>query len=366
MQRYTTAALPPHCSPEACLALSNLLTGGITSTPSSPLIPNVTIASHPEANETTRPSDTRTGSTHVKADFITTSLSNFFSIFQASKPPSPRSETPGSQPEVRFDFIGNNWAMRKEGKRAVRDVQLMGIAGGWLVLGLGWIVDKDLGSSSQPSGLHGDNVRPKVTIVYSSPHSPYEPPEQISDEPLMMSSTFKARANAFPRRADADTPSSESKSATEPATTVDSDLRPAPSPTKSPSEGEDDLELLRLLYDLLQPLVNLYRHGHIQASDPVFLPPITPRQLPSVLRPAGDLQKGRNAWALGGVVAAKLLSMPALRPIPKSSQAVIPPNGTAILDERQQLAAGVRNIANYIVRTTPLTSRGCDLTCSWA
>lgn len=34
--------------------------------------------------------------------------------------------------------------MRKEGKRAVRDVEGMGVAGGWLVLGLGWVVDNDL------------------------------------------------------------------------------------------------------------------------------------------------------------------------------------------------------------------------------
>lgn len=34
--------------------------------------------------------------------------------------------------------------MQKEGKRAIRDVKGMGIAGGWLVLGVGWTVDAEL------------------------------------------------------------------------------------------------------------------------------------------------------------------------------------------------------------------------------
>lgn len=38
--------------------------------------------------------------------------------------------------------------MRKEGKRAVRDVEGMGVAGGWLLLGLGWVVDNDFQRTS--------------------------------------------------------------------------------------------------------------------------------------------------------------------------------------------------------------------------
>ena len=34
--------------------------------------------------------------------------------------------------------------MRKEGKKAVRDVEAMGVAGGWFVLGIAWIVEQEL------------------------------------------------------------------------------------------------------------------------------------------------------------------------------------------------------------------------------
>lgn len=59
-------------------------------------------------------------------------------------------------------------------------------------------------------------------------------------------------------------------------------------------------------FDLLSTLLRLYRHGHIQAADPVALPPITSSKLPRVLRPQGDAEKARNVWRLGGVVANKL------------------------------------------------------------
>jgi hypothetical protein len=56
-------------------------------------------------------------------------------------------------------------------------------------------------------------------------------------------------------------------------------------------------------------LLRLYRHGHIQAADPVALPPIASSNLPGVLRPQGDAQKARNVWRLGIVVASKLLEL---------------------------------------------------------
>lgn len=66
-------------------------------------------------------------------------------------------------------------------------------------------------------------------------------------------------------------------------------------------------------YDLLQPLLKLYRNGHIQSSDPVYLPPISPSQLPGCLRPQGDLEKGRNVWFLGGRVVRRLLDLDIMR-----------------------------------------------------
>lgn len=59
----------------------------------------------------------------------------------------------------------------------------------------------------------------------------------------------------------------------------------------------------------MSTLLRLYRHGHIQAADPVALPPIASSNLPGVLRPQGDAQKARNVWRLGVVVARKLLEL---------------------------------------------------------
>lgn len=72
-----------------------------------------------------------------------------------------------------------------------------------------------------------------------------------------------------------------------------------------------DVWLIRQ-YDLLSPLVALYRHGQIQEHDPIYLPPISYAQLPECLRPQGDLEKRRNAWQLGAVVANALLGLPIL------------------------------------------------------
>lgn len=67
-------------------------------------------------------------------------------------------------------------------------------------------------------------------------------------------------------------------------------------------------------YDLLTPLLHLYRHGHIQKHDPVALPPLQSSQLPSVLQPQGDSEKGQNVWLLGSKVASKLVDLPLLAP----------------------------------------------------
>ena len=103
-------------------------------------------------------------------------------------------------------------------------------------------------------------------------------------------------------------------------------------------------------YDLLQPLLHLYRHGHIQASDPVFLPPIASTQLPAVLRPIRDMQKGRNAWALGAVVAGKLMLLNSLCTDPDFDRSTAK---SAVIREWKQLSCGVKNLANYIVSCVP-------------
>lgn len=91
-------------------------------------------------------------------------------------------------------------------------------------------------------------------------------------------------------------------------------------------------------YDLLTPLVQLYRHGHIQRHDPVALPPISHSQLPRALNPKGDKERGRNTWFLGSAVASKLLDLPLLTASPNLGK------------EATARRHGVLIMANYIVR----------------
>lgn len=101
-------------------------------------------------------------------------------------------------------------------------------------------------------------------------------------------------------------------------------------------------------YDLIMTLLQLYRHGHIQRHDPVALPPIPFAQLPEVLRPHGDKEKGRNVWHLGGVVAARLLELPLL-------------HISSLSTESRQKRDGVSIMAQYIVSwRTPV--RAAELT----
>lgn len=95
--------------------------------------------------------------------------------------------------------------------------------------------------------------------------------------------------------------------------------------------------MLTAQYDLLTPLVQLYRHGHIQRHDPVALPPIPHSQLPRALNPKGDKEKRRNTWYLGSAVAGMLLDLPLLTSVSHLGR------------EASARRHGVLIMANYIV-----------------
>ena len=69
--------------------------------------------------------------------------------------------SPSLDKDRKYDLVSNGWAMRKEGKRAVRDVEGMGVAGGWLVLGIGWTVDAEL-QKSEAKSVSSVSNRPTV------------------------------------------------------------------------------------------------------------------------------------------------------------------------------------------------------------
>lgn len=141
--------MPPHRSSAACLALGHLLTRGSSLSPPSPTSPTVPSASYKgkgrsysfaspptSPNLSTRPIEPLApgAATTSTLPRIASRILNFFS--------SPEPEVVQSPPErVYTDLVATGWAIPTDGKRAVRDVEGMGVAGGWYVLGLGWIVD---------------------------------------------------------------------------------------------------------------------------------------------------------------------------------------------------------------------------------
>lgn len=115
---YAQAALPPYCSPSACLALGNIL---------------IRRSVYMESPSTPIPS-----SSELTTEGSRTSLwSKLFG--KTSTPQSPPAHSP-SPMRKHIDLVASGWQMPKVGKRVVRDVEGMGVAGAWFVLGLGWAV----------------------------------------------------------------------------------------------------------------------------------------------------------------------------------------------------------------------------------
>lgn len=151
IKRYTTAALPPHRSAAACLALGNLLTRGTGFTsPETPPPQNETPMAGPSLKGKERATACSSPKSQTTSPVTSPSsppiISRFLhTFFNSDSSSAGRAQLEMPPPtETKYDLVGNGWAMRTEGKRAVRDVEGMGIAGGWLVLGVGWIVDTEL------------------------------------------------------------------------------------------------------------------------------------------------------------------------------------------------------------------------------
>jgi hypothetical protein len=128
MQHYTIAALPPHRSAGACLALGNLLTRG------SGLIRRESTSNEPLSPP---PID------HNESKSATTRFREF--VFRSPPISPPQENLQTAKP------VAVGWAIPTDGKRAVRDVEGMGVAGGWLVLGLGWLVEEEMAKSRNNS-----------------------------------------------------------------------------------------------------------------------------------------------------------------------------------------------------------------------
>ncbi|WVQ71350.1 hypothetical protein IAR50_000878 [Cryptococcus sp. DSM 104548] len=320
MKLYAKAALPPHASPSACLALGNLLIRGsafmeATSSLSqgrSPVPPSTSTAAKPYA----------------------TSL---WSRFFAAPPPSlSNALSPPLSPTTarkKHDLIAAGWQIPKEGKRAVRDVEGMGVAAAWFVLGLGWAVEQ---------------ARAKQSIVTEKSRETVDksPTKSLTEQGAIVFGSKKGKGKAVPTQVPVmdelpSTPGLAASSGANTSATDESIGTPHETPRGLFDEIEDaDAELLSIMYELLRPLLRLYRHGHIQAHDPVALPPISLQHLPPALKPKTEMEKGRNVWALGRVVCAAI-------------------EGLELVSERRHVGQGseqtkkaVRVLNNYILAMT--------------
>ncbi|ORX35479.1 hypothetical protein BD324DRAFT_633004 [Kockovaella imperatae] len=301
---YSKAALPPFRSPLACLALGNLISrgSGHRSAPTSPVDGTKTF------DFSTNPKSENAPTTPIETPSILSRITDYFGW-------SPQSPSISSSPEdvkvpIRRTLVAEGWSIPKDGKRAHRDVQGMGIAAGWLLLGLAWAIERNkLDQKSVTSGSRSEVLQPAAkcsiessAIVFNTNGKGKEVDREVSgDESRASSSTGKgeARNTSSSSSSDVSSKSSRRGSSTAPTSeSIGSDANVLYKPKKG-SEAEVD----QLIYDLLRPLLHLYRHGQIQAHDPVFLPPIPQGELPSLLKASGDADKRRNAWILGGVVA---------------------------------------------------------------
>ncbi|ODO07652.1 hypothetical protein L198_01233 [Cryptococcus wingfieldii CBS 7118] len=300
MKLYAKAALPPHASPAACLALGNLLIRG-----SAVMEATSTLSME-------RPVSPAASTRAAEKPYATSFWSRFFAPSFSPSPstsPSPSSANALSPPlspsaaRKKHDLIAAGWHIPREGKRAVRDVEGMGVAGAWFVLGLGWAVERA-------------KERQRVVAAAAAVAAVDEQGEYLvgrkgsSDEEAIVFGSKKGKGKGMQMPLAVESPSTPGLAASSGANTsaTDDSIETPREPAGGLFDKVDDVdaELLSVIYELLRPLLRLYRHGHIQSHDPVALPPISLQQLPPALKPRTEMEKGRNVWALGRVVCGKV------------------------------------------------------------
>ncbi|WVQ96931.1 hypothetical protein IAU59_004039 [Kwoniella sp. CBS 9459] len=418
---YTQAALPPYRSSSACLALGNLLIRGSTlaehdgfsspsppsSSPSSPHlsgdVKGKSKASNPEQQSPTYPP----------------SAPSFFSRLFGSPPSVDHAESSSTPSQIRpepmrtrtADLVASGWEIPREGKRAVRDSKSMGVAAGWFILGLGWVVQEQLereereradrhrqaneqaasrrqasiflegipddviyhahvgqdqsipedevlsfGSKSRSKTKPKQEVKPPTSVItqtHDSSSPSVSTTSQDSTEDLQKSSSTITASGSSGSTSTLCPPESDPCSSSGRTTespmiqTPGGGIEPVIDPfSREKQTSQSDEEALQQILDLLSPLLHLYRHGHIQAQDPVSLPPISLQQLPTTLKPKNETDKRRNVWRLGGALSAQLITLDLL----KSSEADQGEKGFA--GNVDKLRAAVNILTNYILAMT--------------
>ncbi|WWC68294.1 uncharacterized protein I206_102218 [Kwoniella pini CBS 10737] len=376
---YTQAALPPFCSPAACLALGNLLIRGSTLTETES--PNQLSSDMKGKQRATSTSSIETQTDTSGYSTFGTISSKIFSKFFGNDSTSYSISTSGSHVPVPIrrptvDLVASGWQIPKEGKRAIRDPHSMGVAGAWFVLGLSWLVETEIAREEEKSKRRPARAFKVIPVDVLNPEVSSNGKDETACEDEILSFDPKTKVKrAIPQTkvgsligntahhndleesdillsdsVDTICPPKSNPSSSSGRTLESPMIRtPGDALTDDPFNAEiqdtaKDLEVLQTMYDLLQPLLSLYRHGHIQSQDPVALPPITLQTLPSILRPRTETEKRRNVWRLGQVVASKISVMKLL----KQDEKEIHKDSKEI----ERLKGGVDIITNYILAMT--------------
>lgn len=187
IQYYTTAALPPHRSAPACLALGSLLARG------SSLLQN---------GETPVPGSRSTRSSDQSDKTITngqSTVARIRAIFFAPSPPvDETAASPLPSPKDQIKPVAVGWGIPRLGNKAVRDVESMGIASAWFVLGLGWIVEaEDTGTPEHgtATGTSSSDDEDQEAVVMSFRSSTARTP---GDQHAVSRSMANAREDSSP------------------------------------------------------------------------------------------------------------------------------------------------------------------------
>ncbi|WVN85486.1 uncharacterized protein L203_100632 [Cryptococcus depauperatus CBS 7841] len=337
---YTCAALPPYASPQACLALGNLLIRGSR-------LAKMSSASSPETSKI--PSLVSTDSPVL----TTPSASPWSRYFPLSTHTSPAPTSPAIE-RSRNDFIAGGWQIPRDEKRTVCDVEDMGVASAWFILGLAWIVQ------SEHERQHSKRQETWVRIKQTTQQFRYDTKSPQGErafmfEPKNLKNSVSVPATAKTFGTGLQSPvlpfsgTTISKTCTEPGKIEKS------SPLDTVGVGlvldteDEESEILSHIYRLLQPLLRLYTHEHIQSVDPPYLPSLALSQLPHILRPHSERDKGRNAWNLGKVVAKEILKLRVV-----CSQDGKSPNSSVIghAQSKKQLRMAVVVLTTYILAMT--------------
>nr|KIR48598.1 hypothetical protein I312_01667 [Cryptococcus bacillisporus CA1280] len=285
---YAQAALPPYCSPSACLALGNIL---------------IRSSVYMESPSTRIPS-----SSELTTEESRTSLwSKLFGT--TSTPQSPPAHSP-SPTRKHIELVAGIWQMPKVGKRVVRDVEGMGVAGAWFVLGLGWAVRAEAEREKR--------LRGKVII------KPSKETFEDSEEEVIFT---KGKGKGKERLHSSIINIAPSQYAYDPYSLGIASPRTA----LSESTKTDESSLIRTPA-IMGDAESLEDEDESEAESLSIM-------LPPALRPKNEADKGRNVWWLGRVVAQQLINLDVLK-VPKGE------------GRKEQLRKAVVVSANYIIATT--------------